>query len=233
MAKYLFLLRRYKLIDFYLHLKMKLTFFFIMLCTTFIFYGQEPDITSADTSIVRLQEYDEIQLPRNYKSAYKTALRRVRKVYPLALHASYIVDSLDAEIEKLDKKRLQKKVSREAHKELKGDFKFLLKDLYVSEGVVLAKLIYRETGMTVEDIITKYRNGTQANFYTAMASLFDQELSAKYDPDGEDFILECVIRDIESGKVQFDNTFEKLEKEEFKSRKKEYRKRVRETKRKK
>lgn len=200
-----------------------------MLCTTFTILGQQPAVSKEDTSIVRIQEYDEIQLPRNYKSAYRTALRRVRKVYPLALHAAYIVDSLDAEIEKLDKKRLQKKVSREAHKELKGDFKFLLKDMYVSEGVVLSKLIYRETGMTVEEIITKYRNGTQASFYSAMASLFDQELSATYDPDGEDFILECVIRDIESGKVQFDNTFDKLEKEEFKERKKEYRKRVRES----
>lgn len=210
---------------------MKFSFFFILLCTTLVTLGQQTTVLEEDTSIVRLQEYDEIQLPRNYKSAYRTALRRVRKVYPLALHAAYIVDSLDAEIEKLDKKRLQKKVSREAHKELKGDFKFLLKDMYVSEGIVLSKLIYRETGMTVEEIITKYRNGTQASFYTAMASLFDQELSSKYDPDGEDFILECVIRDIESGKVKFDNTFQKLEKEEFKSRKKEYRKRVKENKR--
>lgn len=207
---------------------MKFSFFFILLCTTFSTLGQQTSVLVEDTAIVHLQEYDEIQLPRNYKSAYRTALRRVRKVYPLALHAAYIVDSLDTEIEKLDKKRLQKKVSREAHKELKGDFKFLLKDLYVSEGVVLSKLIYRETGMTVEEIITKYRNGTQASFYTAMASLFDQELSAKYDPEGEDFILECVIRDIQSGKVQFDNTFQRLEKKEFKSRKKEYRKRVKE-----
>ncbi len=210
---------------------MKFSFFFFLLCTTVVTLGQESTVLEEDTSIVHLQEYDEIQLPRNYKSAYKMALRRVRKVYPLALHAAYIVDSLDAEIEKLDKKRLQKKVSREAHKELKGDFKFLLKDMYVSEGIVLSKLIYRETGMTVEEIIIKYRNGTQASFYTAMASLFDQELSSKYDPDGEDFILECVIRDIESGKVKFDNTFQKLEKEEFKTRKKEDRKRKKENKR--
>jgi hypothetical protein len=220
-----------KVNQFYLHLKMKFSFFFFLLCTTVVTLGQQSTVLEEDTSIVHLQEYDEIQLPRNYKSAYKTALRRVRKVYPLALHAAYIVDSLDAEIEKLDKKRLQKKVSREAHKELKGDFKFLLKDMYVSEGIVLSKLIYRETGMTVEEIIIKYRNGTQASFYTAMASLFDQELSSKYDPDGEDFILECVIRDIESGKVKFDNTFQKLEKEEFKTRKKEDRKRKKENKR--
>jgi hypothetical protein len=88
---------------------MKFSFFFFLLCTTVVTLGQQSTVLEEDTSIVHLQEYDEIQLPRNYKSAYKTALRRVRKVYPLALHAAYIVDSLDAEIEKLDKKRLQKK----------------------------------------------------------------------------------------------------------------------------
>lgn len=210
---------------------MKFSFLIFLFCTAFTTFGQQTIEAVEDTAILHLQEYDEIQLPRNYKSAYKSALRRVRKVYPLALHAAHVVDSLDAEIEKLDKKRLQKKVSREAHKELKGDFKFLLKDMYTSEGIVLSKLIYRETGMTVEEIITKYRNGTTASFYTAMASLFDQELSAKYDPDGEDFILECVIRDIESGKVKFDNSFRKIKKEEFKSQKKEDRKRKKEKKR--
>jgi hypothetical protein len=59
-----------------------------------------------------------------------------------------------------------------------------------------------------------------------MASLFDQELNATYDPEGEDFILECVIRDIESGKIDFENSFEKLDKETFKARKKEYKNRV-------
>ena len=205
---------------------MKISFFFTMLFTTLGVLCQADTTLLFDTSIVRIQEYEEIKLPRNYKSAYKTALRRVRKVYPLALHAAAIIDSLNQEIEKQDKKRLQKKVTRDTHKELKEDFKFLLKDMYVSEGVVLSKLIYRETGMTVEEIITTYRNGTQASFYAAMASLFDQELNATYDPEGEDFILECVIRDIESGKIDFENSFEKLDKETFKARKKEYKNRV-------
>lgn len=205
---------------------MKISFFFTMLFTTLGVLCQADTTLLLDTSIVRIQEYEEIKLPRNYKSAYKTALRRVRKVYPLALHAAAIIDSLNQEIEKQGKKRLQKKVTRDTHKELKEDFKFLLKDMYVSEGVVLSKLIYRETGMTVEEIITTYRNGTQASFYTAMASLFDQELNATYDPEGEDFILECVIRDIESGKIDFENSFEKLDKETFKARKKEYKNRV-------
>ncbi len=211
---------------FYRTMNLKVGFFFTMLFTTLGLLSQTDTTLYSDTSIVRFQEYDEIKLPRNYKSAYKTALRRVRKVYPLALHAAAIIDSLNQEIEKQGKKRLQKKVTRDTHKELKEDFKYVLKDMYVSEGVVLSKLIYRETGMTVEEIITTYRNGTQASFYTAMASLFDQELNATYDPEGEDFILECVIRDIESGKVPFENRFEKLGKETFKARKKEYKNRV-------
>lgn len=192
--------------------------------------GQKVEPDFDDTSVVWIQEFDEIELPKNYKSAYRTALRRIRKVYPLALHAAHIVDSLEQELAQIEKKRLQNKMTRDTHKGLKADFKFLMKELYVAEGVVLTKLIHRETGMTVREIIEKYRGGAQASLYSGMAGLFDQELDSKYDPDGEDFILECVIRDIQSGKVKFDNSFVIVDKEHYKQDRKEYNARVKENK---
>jgi hypothetical protein len=199
-----------------------------VLLSTLCSYAQNEEWNAEDTLIYRVQELDEVKIPRNYKSAYRSALRRVQKVYPLALHAAHIVDSLETELEKLDKKRQQKKLTRDTHKELKADFKFLLKELYVQEGIVLSKLIHRETGMTVREIIEKYRGSAQASLYSGMASLFDQELDAIYDPDGEDFIIECVIRDIEAGKVKFDNKFEIVDRAHYRADRKEYKKRVRE-----
>lgn len=192
-------------------------------------YGQS-DYT--DTSIVKVQEFNEINLPHNYHFKYKQALRRVRRVYPLALHAAYIVDSLETELESVSRKRLQKKIARKTHRDLKNDFKYLLRSLYVSEGVVLSKLIYRETGMTVEEIINKYKGGAQATLYTGIANMFDQELDATYDPDGDDFVLECVVRDIKNGKVDFDPEFEIMDRQEYKEDRAEYKKRSRETKKK-
>ncbi|HLV41650.1 MAG TPA: DUF4294 domain-containing protein [Brumimicrobium sp.] len=197
----------------------KILIFLFLLISGVSFSQSEPE----DTIIERLQVYDGFDLPSNFKSQYRNTLRRVRRVYPLALEAARVIDSLDIELEEMNKNREQRKLMRQTHKNLKHDFKFSLKDLYISEGIILTKLIYRETGMTVRDIISKYKNGAHASVYTGLAVMFDQDLDAKYYPDTEDFIIECVIQDIISGKVDFDPVFKTLDKEEFKESKKEYR----------
>lgn len=195
-------------------------------------FGQEEleDTTYNDSNIRRLQVYDGFDIPSDFKSQYRTALRRVRKVYPLALEAARVIDSLENELEDIDKNRKQRQLMRQTQRSLKKDFKFLMKDLYISEGKVLTKLIYRETGMTVSEIISKYKNGVEASLYSGMAGFFEQDLNAAYYPETEDFVLECVIRDIESGKVPFDPHFETVTKEEFKAEKKEDKKRRKERK---
>lgn len=181
---------------------------------------EEPE--ALDSTIVMYQEYEAFTIPKNFHFEYKRALNRVRKVYPLALHAAYIIDSLEQVLAEEEKNRKKKKIAKNTHKDLKEDFKFVLKDLYISEGVVLSKLIYRETGLTVAEIIEKYKSGMQSTLYSSLASFFDQDLDAKYDPDGEDFVLECVIRDIQAGKVPFDDQFNTLSKKEYKEKRKEY-----------
>ncbi len=186
----------------------------------------------SDTAIARLQVYEGFDLPSNYHFKYKQALRRVRRVYPLALHAALVLDSLDQELDSTNKNRKQRKIARQAHRDLKNDFKYLLKELYVSEGVVLTKLIYRETGRTVKEIIAEYKGDAQAAVYTGMASMFEQELDATYDPNGEDFIIECVINDIQTGKVDFDSTFVKVGREHYLKDKRAYKERIRSNKKK-
>ena len=195
-------------------------------------YSQLPLIDSVeeDNTITRLQVYDGFDLPSNFSQKYRMALKRVRKVYPLALYAADIVDSLDYLLEHTEKNRKKRKVTRQTQKELKEDFKFLLKDLYVSEGQVLMKLIYRETGMTVQEIISKYKNGLSASFYSGLASLFDQDLNSDYKPNTDDFVIECVVQDLLSGKVKFDPTFQKMDKDEYKESMNEYREGRREVK---
>jgi hypothetical protein len=207
--------------------------FFLFLSFVFPLFGQDAP-QSDDTSIVVTQEYQELRFPSNYHSEYRRLLRKVKRVYPLALHAANVIDSLDQAIANTEKKRQQKKIARQTHNQLKDEFKFLLKSLYVSEGVVLSKLIYRETGMTVEEIIETYKGGTQATLYRSLASMFDQELDAKYDPLKEDFILECIIRDINLGKIDdFEEEFETLSKADYKADKKAYKERIRKNKKRK
>ena len=204
------------------------------LISAFSFSQENPqDTTYNDSVIQRLQVYEGFDLPSDFKAQYRNALRRVRKVYPLALEAARLIDSLENELEGIDKSRKQRKLVRNTKKELKEDFKYLLKDLYISEGRVLTKLIYRETGMTASEIISKYKNGFEATLYSGMAGIFEQDLDAVYYPKEEDFVIECVINDINSGKVAFDPSFLIVDKEEFKKSKKEDKKRSKENKKRK
>ena len=174
-------------------------------------------------SIVKEQNVNEVRVDRNYHSKYKYQLGLLKKTYPMALKAKQLIDEYENDLAKLDKKRMQRKYSKQMHKKLKDDFTYSIRDLYRSEGRMLMKLVYRETGMTVNQILENYRNKFQTAFYGGVASIFGQNLDATYDGAGEDWITEMVIKDIKVGNVAFDTTMKSIDKEAYKSDMKEYR----------
>jgi hypothetical protein len=60
----------------------------------------------------------------------------------------------------------------------------------ISQGAILLKLIDRETGQSSYSIIKTYKNGAAAGFWNGIAHLFDNDLNASFDPEGEDKDLE-------------------------------------------
>ena len=77
--------------------------------------------------------------------------------------------------------------------------------------------------MTVEEIISKYKNRFSSEFYDQLGKLWDQDLDAIYDPQGEDIVTEIVLMDIKNKVVSFDPTPRHMSKEEYKDEMKEYR----------
>jgi hypothetical protein len=175
-----------------------------------------------DTSKIKIQYLEEIKIDKDFEKKYRQSLRRIRKVYPLALYAAKKIKEMDAEIEQAESKRKKKKVAKEENKQLKDDFYFVIRDMYIEEGKLLMKLIHRETGMTVRQIIKKYRSGFKAELNDNLGKLWEQDLDATYDPKGDDWIIEKVIQDIKNEKVIIDFTPKILTKEEYKASKKEY-----------
>jgi len=181
-------------------------------------------LSQVDTTIIKEQNIPEIKVDREFRSKYKRQLQLLRRTYPIALKAEQVLTDYEEHIGELGKRRLKKKYSRAVMKQLKRQFSYSIRDLYVSEGHLLMKLIYRETGMTVNEILKKYRGGFSKSFYDGIALLFDQDLNSKYDANGEDWITEMVIQDIISRKIKFNFTLRELSKEEYKKSMKEYRK---------
>lgn len=189
-----------------------------------LIYGQET------ASIEKQQQIIEMRVDKNFNRKYQNQLRLLKRTYPMALKAKSLIDDYEADLAELNKKRQKKKYGKEAHSELKDEFVFNIRDLYSSEGDLLMKLVYRETGMTVNQIIKKYRGGLQNSFYTGIAKLWGQNLNSTYDPTGDDWITEIVIQDIESGRISFNKEMKKMEKADYKESMAEYRQDKKDTK---
>lgn len=157
---------------------------------------------------------------KEYLVKYNRMKRMVVKVYPYALHAADVIDEIDEDAEAIKRRGKRNRYFKHAYKDLKQDFKYFILDLYTSEGVMLMKLIHRETGMTVYDISSKYRGKQKAEMFNLMAKIWDQDLHVQFKPaEGDDKIVQQVIADIQSGLVPFNNEIVKIDKLAFRNKK--------------
>ena len=181
--------------------------------------ANEPEDSLKDYFGMEVVIYDQ-----DYMNNYNRLKRIIVKVYPYALYAADIIDEIDSNAENIQRRRKQNAFYRDAYKELKEDFKYFLLDLYTSEGVMLMKLIHRETGMTVYDISSKYQSKQKAEVFSVMAKIWDQDLEAKFDPDvRNDKIAEQVIMDIQTGLILFNDEVITIDRLTYKTKQKENR----------
>jgi len=166
--------------------------------------------------------------PSDYMHKYNMMKKIIVKVYPWALHAADQLDQITNNAAAIEKRRKQNHYFKDAYKDLKDEFKYSFYELTTQEGIILMKLVHRETGLTVYEIAEKYRGKKNAEIFDILGKLFDQDIHIKYDPTGVDKIAEHVIRDIQSGLVPFndevvtfDKTEYKVEQEKDKERKKQ------------
>lgn len=129
-------------------------------------------------------------------------IRNVRLMRPLALEAKKRLDVLEAEIANLPKKERKAAIKR-AEQQLKDDYKEELKRYTFSQGLVLIKLIDRETSRTAYSLVGDLRGSFRAGLYQALARLFGYNLKTKYDPknDKKDELMERIIISIERGQL--------------------------------
>ncbi len=122
----------------------------------------------------------------------------VRLLYPFAYDASLIMKRIDAELGPDAKRKNRKAYMARLEKDLFKKYENRLRMLSVNQGRILVKLIDRQTGDTVFDIIKEYRSGTTAVFWQLVAKLFGNNLKTQYDPTKE-AAIEAVCVAIENG----------------------------------
>lgn len=129
-------------------------------------------------------------------------IRRLRynvyKVYPYAVTAAYVLDKVDKESAAIDKKKDRKAYLKRVEKEMNDKFKDKLKNLSMTQGQILVKLINRQTGKDCYSVIKQIKGGFNARIYQTAAFFFDNDLKAQYDPYGTDKDIEMIVQEIES-----------------------------------
>lgn len=141
---------------------------------------------------------------RRQSRRYRKLVRDVRKAYPYAKYAKLTLDRMEEEYAKLESEKEKKKYIKLVEKELMKEFGDELKKLTITQGRILLKLIDRETGDTSYELLKELRGGFSAVFWQTIARIFGSDLKAQYDPKGDDFLTERVVRMIETGQIKLD-----------------------------
>ena len=130
------------------------------------------------------------------KLRYYILRRKTIKVYPYAKLAAERLSELNDSLSNIRKKRKRKKYTKEVQKYIEGEFSDELKKLTRTEGQILIKLIYRQTGKTTFNLVKELRSGWRAFWYSTTAKMFKISLKEEYNPNvvQEDYMIEDILQ---------------------------------------
>lgn len=132
---------------------------------------------------------------------YDKLVYNVKKVYPYAKLAGKQLAMYESILDTIRSEKARKIFLKNAEKELELKFGDEIKDLTFSQGKILIKLIYRETGNSTYDIVRQLRGGFTAFIWQTLARLFGYDLRTDYDPAGSDQAIERIVLMIEAGAI--------------------------------
>lgn len=125
-----------------------------------------------------------------------TRLRNaVYVTYPYAQEASRIINHINHRTAGMSASARSAYIKTK-EKELKTAFGDKITSLSVYQGKVLMKLINRQTGTNVYDILKEYKGGLNARFWQTVAFVFGSSLKQPYDPKGEDAEMEGYVLEV-------------------------------------
>ena len=210
-------MQQYKFMNFY-----KLLILLIVIITGVNLNAQEkpvpkmPVLGKNDTIMVASTDLDGEMVPwiplnevviygaRVFKSPQeRAAFNRLRynvlKVMPYAMYAKRRYEQLERDLALTGNKREQKKLVKACDAEIKQMFNKEIKNLTISQGKILTKLVDRELGRTTFDILKQSKGGLRAFVYQSVAKVVGHDLKSTYSPV-EDRDIESII--ISSGYYQ-------------------------------
>jgi len=132
---------------------------------------------------------------------YGRLVYNVKKVYPYAKLAAVRLIEYKHKLDSIPTERARKKFLKAAEKDLEAHFGDEIKDLNFTQGKILIKLVYRQTGNSTFDIVKELRGSFNAFIYQTVARIFGYDLRSQYDPEGSDKAIEHIVQLIDEGSL--------------------------------
>jgi len=134
---------------------------------------------------------------------YDRMVEIVKKVYPLAKLAGFRMEEYAAAADTLRRGQVKDLVAQ-IEDEVKERFSQDLRKLTFKQGIVLLKLLDRQTSKTGYAIIKEIKNGFSAMLFQSLASLFDFNLKDEFDPNNvqEDEWINEICIGIDEGRIK-------------------------------
>jgi hypothetical protein len=132
---------------------------------------------------------------------YWRLVYNLKKVLPYSKIVAQTVREVDAKLASIHTDKERRKYIKSMEDVLWKQYEGDMRQMTITQGKLLFKLIDRETSQSTYFWIDSYRGSVSAFFWQGMARLFGTNLKSEYDPKGEDKLIEQIVTYIEKGLI--------------------------------
>ncbi len=113
--------------------------------------------------------------------AFYLLVRDVQRVYPYVYMAVRLYRAIEDSLARTTNERQRKRYLRKLEKALREHLEKPLKNLTIRQGKVLVLLISRELGVSVYELLRRYKSGLSARYWQTIGSFLGYDLKVLYD----------------------------------------------------
>jgi hypothetical protein len=145
--------------------------------------------------------------PRNHpknnrdRKRYDKLVNNFKKTYPFALEISQIYRNIDDSLSLFRTEKDKQNYLKVREKQIMNYYKPQLSNFTLSQGVLLVKLMDRESGSTAYEIVDELKGSVTAFFWQGFALMFGNNLKAEYDAKGDDKEIEYLVKRYRDGSL--------------------------------
>lgn len=135
------------------------------------------------------------------RQQFNRLVNNVKRVLPLARKANMMLSETFEVLETLPTKQDKDEHIKAVERDIKAQYTPEMKKLTYSQGKLLIKLVDRECNQQAFEIVQAFLGPARAAFYQVFAWTFHASLKKEYDPEGDDRLIERIVRQIETGQL--------------------------------